>query len=198
MATLDELIGLIHHEIVQRREEGCDVEAMEEPVEHTLKRSDGLRGVELDTILGELESLQPSESFPYKEPSTLNEIRAERPDGPRQMELNLTDSQMLDRIHGAWLGRAAGCTLGKPVEGWHKDQIDSYLEYAGALPLNDYIPLMSGHPEGHKPRLPDCTRGMIHYMERDDDMDYTILGLHILEQHGADFTSCNVANSWLM
>jgi len=103
---------------VQRREEGCDVEAMEERVEHELKRSDGLQKGELDAILCELESLQPAESFPYVEPSTLDEIRAERPDGPRRMALNLTNDQMLDRIHGAWLGRAAGCTLGKPVEGW--------------------------------------------------------------------------------
>ena len=197
MAALDELIDLIRQEIVQRREEGCDVEAMEERVEHALRRSDGLQGVELDAILHDLESLQPVESFPYREPSTLDEIRAERPDAPRRMELNLTDAQMLDRIHGAWLGRAAGCALGKPVEGWDKARIDSYLQFAGALPLNDYIPLVDGHPEGHKPRLPDCTRGRISYMPRDDDMDYTVLGLHVLEQHGADFTSRNVANSWL-
>jgi len=197
MAALDELIALIRREIVQRREEGCDVEAIEEGVEHALRRSDGLQGIELYTVLHDLESLQPAESFPYVEPSTLDEIRAERPDGPRRMELNLTDAQILDRIHGAWLGRTAGCALGKPVEGWHKGQIDSYLQFAEALPLNDYIPLVEGHPEGHKPRLPDCTRGMIHYMARDDDMDYTILGLHVLEQHGADFTSHNVANSWL-
>ena len=197
MGISSELLDLVRYEIVQRREEGCDVEAIEERVEHALRRSDGLQGVELDAILGDLESLQPAEPFSYVEPSTLDEIRAERPDGPRRMELNLTDTQMPDRIHGAWLGRAAGCALGKPVEGWDKGQIDSYLQFAGALPLNDYIPLVDGHPEGRKPRLPDCTRGMIRYMARDDDMDYTILGLHVLEQHGVDFTSRNVANSWL-
>jgi len=197
MTIVDELVNYIRQEIVQRREEGCDVAAIEERVEHTLGSGDGLQGEELDAILAEVESLQPPESFPYKEPSTLDEIRAERPDGPRRMEVNLTDARILDRIHGAWLGRAAGCALGKPVEGWQKNQIDSYLNHAGALPLDDYIPLVDGHPEGHKLRFPDCTRGMIHYMARDDDMDYTILGLHILEQHGADFTSRNVANSWL-
>jgi ADP-ribosylglycohydrolase len=192
-----ELLSLIRYEIVQRREEGCDVEAIEEHVEHAMKRADGLRGIELYTVLQDLESLQPAESFPYVEPSTLDEIRAERPDGPRRMELNLTDAQMLDRIHGAWSGRAAGCALGKPVEGWHKRHINSYLQFAEALPLNDYIPLVEGHPEGLKLRLPDCTRGMIHYMARDDDMDYTILGLHLLERHGPDFTSSNVAETWL-
>ena len=198
MATLDELIDLIRREIVQRHEEGCDVEAIEECVEHALRKSDGLRGVELYAILRDLESMQPVESFPYVEPSTLDEIHAERPDGPRRMELNLTDTQMLDRIHGAWLGRAAGCALGKPVEKrWHKGQIDSYLQFAKALPLTDYIPLVDGHPEGLKLRDPDCTRGRIHCMARDDDMDYTVLGLHVLESYGPDFTSHDVAETWL-
>jgi ADP-ribosylglycohydrolase len=192
-----ELLSLIRYEIVQRREEGCDVEAIEDHVERAMRKADGLRGIELYTVLQDLESLQPAASFPYVEPSTLDEIRVERPDGPRRIPLNLTDAEMLDRIHGAWLGRAAGCALGKPVEGWHKDQIGSYLQYAKALPLNDYIPLLEGHPEGLKPRLPDCTRGRISCMARDDDMDYTVLGLHILESHGLDFTSRKVADTWL-
>jgi len=197
MEMFNELTNLIRYEIVQRREEGCDVEAIEEGVESALRRSDGLPGVELHAILSDLESLHPAESFPYVEPSTLDEIRAERPDGPRRMALNLTDARMLDRIYGAWLGRAAGCTLGKPVEGWHKDQIDSYLKFAEALPLNDYFPLVDGHPEGLRLLLPECTRGRIHYMARDDDMDYPVLGLHILERRGLDFTSRSAGETWL-
>jgi len=198
-----EFLNAIRQEIVQRRHEGCDVEAIEKRVEIAIKKSDGLRAVELHNILCDLESLQPLESFPYTEPSTLDEIRAERPDGPRRMELNLTDNQMLDRIHGAWLGRAAGCVLGKPVErGWNKDQIDSYLQFAKALPLNDYIPLVEGHPDGLKldsPGYPstNCTRGRVHYATIDDDLDYTVLGLHILESYGPDFTSRNVAETLL-
>jgi ADP-ribosylglycohydrolase len=34
-------------------------------------------------------------------------------------------------------------------------------------------------------------------MLRDDDMDYPILGLHVLEQHGGDFTSMDVGRAWL-
>ncbi len=45
--------------------------------------------------------------------------------------------------------------------------------------------------------MEDCSRGKIQYMARDDDMDYPVLGLHILESHGPDFTSRNVANTWL-
>ncbi len=86
------LIDLIRYEVVQRREEGCNVEAIEERVERALRRSDRLRGIELYAILCNLESLQPAESFPYVEPSTLDELHAERPDRPCRMELNLTDA----------------------------------------------------------------------------------------------------------
>jgi ADP-ribosylglycohydrolase len=34
-------------------------------------------------------------------------------------------------------------------------------------------------------------------MARDDDIDYTILGLHTLEENGLDFTSRDIANQWL-
>lgn len=197
MEISPELLDLVRYEIIQRREEGCEVGEIEKRVERALEKSDALQGTELYTILHDLESLRPVESFPYVEPSTLDEIRTLRPDGPRRLELNLTNAQVFDLIYGAWLGRAAGCTLGKSIEGWHKEQIDSYLQFAQALPLDDYIPLVEGHPDGRLPRLPECTRGQIQYMARDDDMDYTILGLHIMERHGPDFTSLNVANTWL-
>jgi len=197
MKTVDETVYLLRQEVVQRREEGYDVEAMAERVEDALKNTDELQKPLLVSILDEFNNLQPSKSFPYTEPSTLNEIRAERPEGPRRLNVNLTDDRMLDRIHGAWLGRAAGCALGKPVEGWQKEQIDSYLQFTKALPLDDYFPLADNHPDGLVLRMEDCSRGRIQYMARDDDMDYTVLGLHILEQHGAEFTSQNVANTWL-
>jgi len=192
-----DIVNLVRYEIRQRREEGCDVESINEHFEQIRGKDHELWETELVPLLNDLDNLEPVESFPYIEPSTLDGIRAERPDGPRRMELGLTNDQILNRIHGAWQGRAAGCALGKPVEGWPKANIDSYLQYAKALPLNDYIPLVDGHPEGLKPRLPDCTRGMIHYMVRDDDMDYTILGLNVLESHGPEFTSSNVAETWL-
>ena len=34
-------------------------------------------------------------------------------------------------------------------------------------------------------------------MARDDDIDYTILGLHVLETTGSEYTSADVAQAWL-
>ena len=35
-------------------------------------------------------------------------------------------------------------------------------------------------------------------MARDDDTDYTILGMHILEEHGFEFGPMDVAEEWLL
>ena len=148
----------------------------------------------LTALYDELDQLEPEASFPYDEPSDLDAIRACRPDGPRRMDVRLGEDEMRNRILGAWLGRAAGCSLGKPVEGWLRERIDAYLESVDALPLDDYIPYTEG--EIH-PRLKSSTRGNIECMARDDDMDYPILGLLALEGHGSDLTSRNMANTWL-
>ena len=48
-----------------------------------------------------------------------------------------------------------------------------------------------------KRRMADCSRGRVRYVARDDDMDYPVLGLHLLESHGPGFTSQDVASTWL-
>ena len=184
---------LIQSELVQRREEGCDVTALEARVEKALDEEPRDSAIFAD-LYDELEALEPEPSFPYEEPSDLEGIRALRPDGPRRMDLDLPDDAVRDRIYGAWLGRAAGCSLGKPVEGWTRERIDQYLESAGALPLDDYIPYTEG---SISPSLKTSTRDNIEFMARDDDMDYPILGLLALEDHGAELTSRNMANAWL-
>lgn len=196
---IEELTATVRGEVVQRREQGNDVAAIEERLNQLLGGETATdTEAQLLAILDELDAL-PADASGYVEPSTLEEIQSLRPDGPRRMTTVAVDAGLLDRIHGAWLGRAAGCALGKPVEGWPKERIDSYLAFADALPLDDFIPLAEGHPDGVRPRsfLDDCTRGRIDYMARDDDMDYPVLGLHVIESHGPDFTSRKVANTWL-
>ena len=183
---------LIKAELTQRREEGCDVSQIEPQIEAAL--AEDASNAHFDALYDELDALAPAASFPYEEPSDLESIRELRPPGPRRMALDLADDEVRDRIHGAWLGRAAGCSLGKPVEGWPRKRIDAYLESMDALPLDDYIPFKPGAIGKH---LKTSTRGNIAFMARDDDLDYPILGLLALERNGAELTSRNMANVWL-
>jgi len=92
--------------------------------------------------------------------------------------------------------------LGKPVEDgdhWTPERLRSYLELADAWPLSDYFPRLDPMPDGYvlRPCWVDTTRGRVRGSSRDDDVDYTILGLHLLETYGAELTSGDVADAWL-
>ncbi len=119
--------------------------------------------------------------------------------------MRLNQAELADRTLGGWLGRIAGNMLGKPVERgdhWTRERIDRYLRRTDALPLTEYLP---GPPHDARPgefelrpEWPQCVRGRIHGSCRDDDVDYAILGLHLLETHGFAFTTEQVGEMWLM
>ena len=75
----------------------------------------------------------------------------------------------------------------------------AYLELAGAYPLRDYIPALDPMPEGFRLRecWPETTRGQVHGGARDDDIDYSILNLWLLEQYGFGVTPGRVADAFL-
>ena len=112
-------------------------------------------------------------------------------------------TDLADRIHGGWLGRIAGNMLGKPIEQgevWTRTRIDRYLGGCGALPLTDYLPEPAdpADPAVLRPEWRSCVRGRIHGSCRDDDVDYTVLGLHLLESRGFGFSTEDVGELWLL
>lgn len=141
--------------------------------------------------------------------------------------LTSDDALLFDRLQGAWLGRCVGCALGKPFESlgmrgvrhvglgaagltahavsngerpWKR--LKRYLTAISPAewPIRDYIPASS--PIDHDPavgkvRSPASTREHIAYMESDDDIRYTVLGLELLREKGFDFTSWDVAVGWI-
>ncbi len=103
------------------------------------------------------------------------------------------------RIRSAWQGRISGCMLGKPVEvlSFQEGQavLENYLREADALPLRDYVPLVEGTIVEELGRK--CCRGQIVRSEPDDDINYTLLALLLLEDNGIDFDTADVARAWI-
>jgi ADP-ribosylglycohydrolase len=93
----------------------------------------------------------------------------------------------------------SGCLLGKPVEVLSFQEgrkgLDAYLRAADALPLRDYVPLVEGSIVEKLGR--PCCRGHIERAEPDDDINYTLLALILLENHGIELTTADVARAWL-
>jgi hypothetical protein len=192
---------LLHDELRQRREEGCDVSGLE------LRVADA--GGDRERLLGlyeELMRLEPSPDFPFEEPSELADIRAARPKPVRSLAQSPheVDDVVADRIHGGWLGRCAGLVLGKPLEMSpfveQPGALRRYLEVAGAYPLDDFVPQDDAACRAvgiERLRWPASQRGSVCYVEPDDDIQYTIAGLNILERKGAAFSTADVAAWWM-
>lgn len=166
------------------------------PVKPILKR---LRK-ELARAARKLEQARPRRKAREREPNDLDAIRALRPEGPRRMWGRFRARGLSHRLRGAWLGRAAGCTLGVPVESWSVDAMAALAgAHGAAFPPDNYWP---AHPSPDElrygaSRMRDYLRGTIRHVPVDDDLAYTLLGLLILEAYGPDFTTDDVAAAWL-
>lgn len=113
------------------------------------------------------------------------------------------DAAYADRVLGAWTGRAAGCLLGKPVEKIPRAGIEEILRATGRWPLDRWFTAV-GLPDDVAARWPWNRRSAptsleenIDGMPEDDDLNYPILALALLERHGRGFTTDDVAQLWL-
>ncbi len=191
-----QILEVLQLELQQRDEEGYAVNGYREQLAGLGKPSKQ----KLYRLYTELLSAEPRPDFGYDEPDALADIRRARPDGPRTAPVVITSTVLYERIYGAWLSRVAGCVLGKPLQmGWSRSKVAQYLQLANSYPLADYVPRMVSPPPGFelKPEATGCFRGEIHGAPCDDDTDYTLLALHILETYGSDFTTADVATAWL-
>jgi ADP-ribosylglycohydrolase len=192
-----DMSAMFWDEIAQRRETGYLVDAAVAAAADV----DFADREAVSALIDSLQVLPRSPDWDYQEPNSIEEIvavlptpTASRPPSPTEVE---------DKVNAAWLGRIAGCNLGKPVESgthWTPAHLKDYLELAGAYPLVDYIPVLDPMPERFQLRQ-DClqsTRGNVNGSARDDDIDYPILGLHLLEQHGKALSPEHVASAWLL
>jgi len=193
---IQELYTVTGQELKQREEEGCDVSSLRERYAALGNADDQAKRTGCERLLEEAAGLTPRTQ--YVEPSDLEAIRSERPHGPRRIKSVFSRRDLLDRTYGAWLGRCAGCLLGKPVEGWTRQAIRELAEPDGNYPLRDYFSAVAPHQKRERMAWDyPCMKGQIQAMARDDDIDYTITGLLLLERYGSALTTRNVAEFWL-
>ena len=186
------LRNLVREEITQCAEEGCGVDGIVERWEAASSNA------QIMELYWDLRKLRTKGDFAYDEPSHLAGIHAARQGKCHTWDVKRDDA-LLDRIHGAWLGRIAGCMLGKPVEGWSRDQIRSFLTALGEYPLANYVPPALEKMPDDVPQRPhaNSVRGAWDHAVADDDTNYTTIGLKIMEEKGPDFTTADVGQMWL-
>jgi hypothetical protein len=208
MPGWDRTRKLVEYEFTQAKEEGRDPASVEalRPAFHEAGDDESA----LQTVWERLLAVPIRSDWQFDEPNELAAIRARRPPGLRRAPLPYDDNVLLDRLHGAWLGRCCGCALGKPVEGLMGTAPDGtpshrrLKRYLLAIspneyPLNNYFLWneQAGKATGERLWCEQSWRDRIAYMESDDDIRYTVLGQIILNKHGRDFTTFDVAKAWV-
>ncbi|MEU5533274.1 ADP-ribosylglycohydrolase family protein [Streptomyces sp. NPDC020362] len=153
-----------------------------------------------EDLLDELADL-PS-ALAEEEPTDLAGIRALCPDWPEPPGAPRPAPAPL-ALEAAWLGRAIGCLLGKPVEKLPLDGIRALARSTGNWPLSTWF-TARGVPEDLLARYPWNRRSApsslaenIDGMPEDDDLNYPLLNLLLLQRHGRTFTTADVARLWL-
>jgi ADP-ribosylglycohydrolase len=199
-----EISERIKYELQQRNEEGNDAGELCSEWKQIEKL--GLRKSELEEKAEIFYS--KLEETPYQilnenlEPTSWNEIA-------RQCNIKVNEIPSLssdiveDRILGGWLGRSAGCLLGKPVEKTTRSGIIELLSSNGTWPISDYIS-GKGIPESLLQKYPwnkhsgkESLKENINCMTEDDDMNYPMINLLVYERHDESFTTENIIQTWM-
>jgi ADP-ribosylglycohydrolase len=187
----------------QCTEEGRDLSPVEAEFAalQELDLSDEASRQRAEALLDRTQELPLVAGFPCCEPSDLPGIQAQRPPQAALPACALTAEQLGDKALGGWAGRAAGCLLGKPVEGRRRWQIEKYLRAQGRWPLDRYFSLEASEDVARECGFSLAWRALyeegIECMVEDDDTNYTATGLAIVKQFGPGFTPEDVARFWL-
>lgn len=211
---------LVGHALRQAELDGIDVTdhtarwiaAGGDPTPQHAGASGGVASTSLWALAGELLDELDGLTSPFDadEPTDLDAIHAIRRERsgdqlaiPRR---TFSPDHFADRVHGAWLGRGVGCLLGKPVEKIPRDGIREILQAQGRWPLNDWF-TAKGLPDDVANRWPWNRRSAATSlketfadgigMPEDDDLNYPMLNLALLEEFGDELTADDIAGRWL-
>lgn len=153
-------------------------------------------------LLSEIDSRPLPDALTKAEPESLQDILSLAPSAP-QFPPPPSSSEFHDRVHGAWLGRAAGCLLGKPVEKIPREGIRAIAESTGNWPIASYFTernldqtIAARYPWNRRSRVNSLVEN-IRGMPEDDDLNFPLLALDTLERLGPGFTTDDIALSWL-
>ena len=148
----------------------------------------------------EIEQCSLRDSWKYVEPTDLDMIHQLSSFASSLPVPTLLTSDVFNRARAGFLSSVVGCVLGKPVE-VHLDSkaLIKALENSNQFPIQGYISKAIVNQGGldflHKD-APVSFAENIRNVPPDDDINYTLVGLMLLEERGLDFTQSDLAKIW--
>ena len=191
----------LYMEWQQCYDEGLDVGDMEELCK-SASQTPGLTEEAAESISRIMHDRPVRKDFAFYEPSTLPEIKESRPKNYPELTVLSDNDKLADKIKGAWTGRIAGCLLGKPVEGYKMARLTNLLKSTDNQPMHKYI-LKSDFSDALIKQLEinadSCWADNIgNIAPVDDDTNYTVFTLKLIENYGLDFTANDVLESRML
>ena len=199
-----DLSDRIKYELQQLEEEGNDVSELREEWNglEDSNLNDENKKVIAENFYNKLEAVQFSVENEKNEPSEWNEIIRLINPKPETVP-SFSPAFIEDRILGGWLGRSAGCLLGKPIEKTPRSGIIELLSSNNTWPITDYIK-GSGIPDSLLKKYPwnkhsgkESLKENLECMTEDDDMNYPMLNLTVFEKYGEEFSTDQVSQTWM-
>ena len=174
----------------QSLEEGRDVARYQKVFESVAELSpDHYKEALADVLFNVVKDAPQREEYPYNEPSDLENIRKLRAKTDRTFH---PAENLRNRLYGAWIGRISGCALGKPLEGIRRGELEKVLKATGNYPLHRHVrdgelteEILGSVTYNLRGR---CFADTLDFEPADDDTNYTVLGMKLIERHGRDFT----------
>ncbi len=148
----------------------------------------------------ELRRLPMRSDWAYNEPVLFDDIEREMAPGREACLRESIDVEECEKkAEAAFLGSVLGCILGKPLE-----VNPSYSELkaaglqSGQWPIDEFISDSFLQKLGRRhPSWTETAKGCIRYVAADDDLNYSVLGMINLEDHGLSLDLDGVKNTWL-
>ena len=195
LININTLRERINGVILNKGEQGHNIEGLENKLESINDSYDALI-----KFTESLHDLPIKNDWPYVEPNGIEEIRSESDPTRHLGSIKTIDfEESSNRVKAAFLGSICGCILGKPLEAsLTGNEIKSALKAAEEWPMNDYVAskIKEYLPRVHE-SFNETAREYINYVAPDDDINYTIMGMLILEKFGLDFNHSDIEELWL-
>ena len=194
-AVCNAYYAFISVEYRQSVEEGLDIEQYKDVFMAVQGMPNNEYKAELaNTLFKLVANAKTREDYKYKEPSTLEEIKALRK--PYELKMNVPENkyELKDRIAGAWYGRICGCLLGKPAEGAKQDELTKFLKDSDNYPMHRYI---CRDDIKYKSSIrTTCLADEMEFAKWDDDTNYVVLAQVLIRKFGRDFSPQDVIQLW--
>jgi ADP-ribosylglycohydrolase len=194
----------INHELNQCEEEGCSIAELRKEwkeIQENTSNETSLR-FKAEGFYLKVEKNCSFDEEKAGEPSSWEKIAKLCPP-QATAALSLSKASIENRILGGWLGRSAGCLLGKPVEKIPRNGVIELLSSNGTWPISDYITEI-GIPDSMLNKFQwnrhdgkESLKENIVCMTEDDDMNYPMVNLSVVETFGREFSSDDVGQTWM-